>query len=125
MGELVTHVGRLNADTIAVRVIVEVLACRPDHRLADFQADVGIGRAEVGDEWKQRLSAEAAHIDDGGVRLHKAPNHLEGHHPHRVVLGDAPLEHVVKCRSHFLNELLGTTGHHFITVTHARVMSVS
>jgi len=89
-----------SGDADAVRVIGEVLPCRLDHRFADLQADVVVGRAEVGDERKQRLAAGASHVDDGGPGLHEASADFKRHHAHRVVLRDRPLEHVVKSRGH-------------------------
>ena len=121
------QVGRLDGDAVAVRVVVEVLSRRLDHRFADLQADVIVGRSKAGNERQERLTAGTSHVDDGGAGLHEAPAHLEGHHPHRIVLGDATLEHVVKDRSHFLIKLPGSAGNDFITLgfTHARVADVN
>ena len=121
------QVGRLDGDAIAVRVVVEVLTRRLDHRFADLQANVIVGRSKPGNERQERLTAGTSHVDDGGAGLHEAPAHLEGHHPHRVVLGDAPLEHVVEHGGHFLIELPGSAGDHLVSwgFTHARVADVN
>jgi hypothetical protein len=59
--------------------------------------------------------------------VHEAPADLEGHHPHRVVLRNRPLEHVVEDRAHLLVELPGTAWNHHVALgfTHARVADVN
>ena len=49
-----TQVGRLDADAVAMRVVVEVIPRSLAHRIADLQADVIVGRAKAGNEREER-----------------------------------------------------------------------